>query len=268
MSNINAKNINSENLTVVNLNVTTINGVPFTGSCNATGYYVQCPECGTQPSSEVCDCGASCDYVPYVPDACDCYVPPSCGGGGGGGGGSSGTGPTGATGEKGDRFLTTTASDFSSVPANGPGPITVTVEPGLSYIAGNEVIVTDVFDPVNTNFKATVSSYDSSTGVITFVDIVDLIGVWTTTTQANVNLNGIFGPTGPTGPQGLPGTATSTGATGSQGDTGLQGDTGDTGSTGATGSTGSTGRTGQTGPTGSTGSTGRTGKTGPTGSTG
>ena len=256
MSNINATNINSENITVVNLNVTTINGLPYTGS--AGGYYTSCPECGEQPNTDVCDCGGNCDFVP---DVCDCYVP----GGGSGNGIIGKDGATGPTGEAGDRYLTTTTSDFSSVPANGPGPVSVSVDSGLSYIIGNEVIATAVSDPYNNNFKATVSLYDSTTGAITLIDLFGLIGSWATTTLANINLNGIFGPTGTTGPQGLPGTASLTGATGTQGSTGYTGVTGQTGYTGSIGYTGATGYTGRTGSTGYTGATGYTGETGSTG---
>ena len=119
MSNINATNINSENLTVVNLNVTTINGRPYPGSCGRC--YATCSGCGCQPSSDVCECGASCEFVK---DECDCDFP-DCGCC------CPSSGTTGPTGASGDRFLTTTASDFSAVPTAGPGPLSITVESGL-----------------------------------------------------------------------------------------------------------------------------------------
>lgn len=80
MSNINANNITSQNITVTNLNVTSINGVRYTPNPCTKGYYVPCPDCDyTGPDS--CDCGNTCDWCdqePYVPDECDCYVPPIC----------------------------------------------------------------------------------------------------------------------------------------------------------------------------------------------
>jgi hypothetical protein len=107
MSNINSNNIQSVNITTTNLNVETINGVPIQTilqniNC-ATGYYTPCPQCGEQINGDVCDGHPDCNYQPPEIDVCDCYVPPSCGGGGGGGTGYTGpTGPPGGgTGEMG-----------------------------------------------------------------------------------------------------------------------------------------------------------------------
>ena len=136
MSNINSNNIQSNNITTTNLNVQTINGVPISqilgNSGSSTGYYVPCPSCGEESGNHADDCDGfeDCNYnpQPFVPDECDCYVPPTTTPGGGtgytgptgpagggtgdtgptgppgGGTGSTGyTGPTGPTGPKGDQ---------------------------------------------------------------------------------------------------------------------------------------------------------------------
>ena len=197
--------------------------------------------------------------------------------------GSSGTGSTGQTGPTGiagDKYLTATTSAITPVPVEG-GSLSLTVASGLSYIAGNSVVVVNSVSSAN-RFEGRVQSYSSGTLVVD--SITNIRGTFSSAVY-NVNLDGIDGPTGYTGPTGV--ASTVTGPTGSQGATGAIGTgptgaastvTGPTGSQGATGPTGlgATGATGATstvtGPTGRTGSTGPTGDastvTGPTGSQG
>ena len=100
---------------------------------------------------------------------------------------------------EGYRFLTKTQSVFNPIaPSEGNFIINVLVGKNLTYVAGNSIIVTNLQTPLQTRFEATVVSYNHSTGMLAFTNIVNLKGIWTTNTPAVINLDGIDGPQGPT----------------------------------------------------------------------
>jgi hypothetical protein len=194
-------------------------------------------------------------------------------------GASGATGPTGPqgttglTGATGDRFTTQSTSNITI----GLGNKILTVEPGLSYVPNQQIVIT--YSLATNNFMTgVVVSYDDVSGSM-IVNILTTSGSgtfgapgqpWDVGLYQQVGATGLTGatgstgPIGPAGPQGPPDGATgSTGATGPIGATGDPG--GATGSTGLTGPTGATGITGATGPLGATGLTGATGSTGPQG---
>jgi hypothetical protein len=183
--------------------------------------------------------------------------------------GSTGsTGGTGIAGPTGDRYATTSSTSLNiSVPTT---PLTFTVETGLAYSIGQEVII--AFSSTQ-QMVGTITSYTSGTGVMD-VTVTTSIGSGSGLQPWSINLNGAPGPAGPvgaTGNNGSNGSTGSTGATGNNGTDGLTGATGTNGidgSTGATGTNGINGVTGATGNNGTNGSTGTTGNTGATGSTG
>ena len=179
------------------------------------------------------------------------------------------TGTTGPTGVSGDKFLTVSTDTILSDIIYG-GSVAFTVSPGLAYVPGNSVMVTDSTNPLLNRFEGIITEYSGT--IMSIDNIINIVGFpGGTLTSANgfvVNLNGIMGPTGITGPTGCTGITGDTGPTGITGDTGCTGITGDTGTTGDTGPTGITGDTGCTGITGDTGPTGTTGHTGCTGITG
>ena len=97
--------------------------------------------------------------------------------------------------------------------------MTLYVEPYLSYITGNSVVVTDASQPTIRYFEATVKRYISATGQLDLYRTQNIQGGYYGDDQDipvvyNVNLDGIDGPTGATGP---------TGSTGPTGTTGPQG---------------------------------------------
>ena len=136
------------------------------------------------------------------------------------------TGATGATGASGNVYNTSTTSSTIINPSSGS--VTLTVSTGLAYITGNSVIVVQQNNSLN-SFKGTISTYNSSTGILVIGNIVNIQGSFGSFVVYNVNLDGIDGPTGPTG------------STGPIGTTGYTGPTGPTGSTGPIGTTGPTG---------------------------
>ena len=179
--------------------------------------------------------------------------------------GSTGSGNTGATGTTGDRYSTTSATSMPISPVSTP--ISFTVDAGLAYSLGQEVII--AFSSTE-QMVGTITSYTSGTGVMN-VTVSSATGTGTSLQPWAVNLKGAPGPAGPAGSIGVTGTtgaANSTGSTGNTGSNGLVGITGSTGTAGSNGSTGSTGSNGMIGLTGSTGSTGIAGLIGDTGSTG
>jgi hypothetical protein len=122
----------------------------------------------------------------------------------------------------------------------------LTIETGLSYTAGENVII---YNNASNYMYGTISAYDAVSGVM-IVSVYTVVGSGTYSTWT-VNLSGIQGVTGPTGPTGTSGAV---GATGPTGPTGAASTV-----VGPTGPTGSTGPTGPTGPTGSTGTGGALG---------
>lgn len=186
--------------------------------------------------------------------------------------GSTGsTGATGIAGPTGDRYATTSSTALNiSVPTT---PLTFTVETGLAYSIGQEVII--AFSSTQ-QMVGTITNFNSGTGVMD-VTVATSTGTGSGLQPWSINLNGAPGPAGPVGAtgnngsNGNNGSTGSTGATGNNGTNGLTGATGTNGidgSTGATGTNGINGATGATGNNGTNGATGTTGNTGATGSTG
>lgn len=180
--------------------------------------------------------------------------------------GSTGsTGGTGIAGPTGDRYATTSStSNDISVPST---PLTFTVDAGLAYSIGQEVII--AFSSTQ-QMVGTITNFNSGTGVMN-VTVTTSIGSGSGLQPWSINLNGAPGPAGPVGATGSNGNNGATGATGNNGTNGSTGATGTNGidgSTGATGTNGINGTTGATGNNGTNGSTGTTGSNGATGSTG
>ena len=168
------------------------------------------------------------------------------------------TGPTGPTGAAGDRYRGSSTTTLSVSVATK----TLTIETGLSYTAGENVII---YNNASNYMYGTISTYDAVSGVM-IVSVYTVVGSGTYSAWT-VNLSGIQGVTGPTGPTGTTGAVGATGPTGPTGAAStVAGPTGPTGPTGAESTV--AGPTGPTGPTGAVGATGPTGPTGPTGSTG
>lgn len=183
--------------------------------------------------------------------------------------GSTGsTGGTGIAGPTGDRYATTSSTVLNiSVPST---PLTFTVETGLAYSIGQEVII--AFSSTQ-QMVGTITNFNSGTGVMD-VTVTTSTGSGSGLQPWSINLNGAPGPAGPVGATGNNGSNGSTGSTGVTGNNGTNGSTGATGtngidgSTGATGTIGINGATGVTGNNGTNGTTGTIGNTGATGSTG
>lgn len=177
--------------------------------------------------------------------------------------GSTGsTGGTGIAGPTGDRYATTSSTALNiSVPTT---PLTFTVETGLAYSIGQEVII--AFSSTQ-QMVGTITSYTSGTGVMD-VTVTTSTGAGSGLQPWSINLNGAPGPAGPVGATGNNGSNGSTGSTGATGNNGTDGSTGATGSNGIDGSTGATGTNGINGSTGATGNNGTNGATGSTGNTG
>jgi len=174
--------------------------------------------------------------------------------------GSTGsTGATGIAGPTGDRYATTSSTALNiSVPTT---PLTFTVETGLAYSIGQEVII--AFSSTQ-QMAGTITNFNSGTGVMD-VTVTTSTGSGTGLQPWSVNLNGAPGPAGPVGATGNNGSNGSTGSTGATGNNGTDGSTGSTGDNGINGATGATGNNGTNGATGTTGNTGATGSTGATG---
>lgn len=180
--------------------------------------------------------------------------------------GSTGsTGATGIAGPTGDRYATTSSTPMNiSAPST---PLTFTVQTGLAYSIGQEVII--AFSSTQ-QMTGAITAYNSGTGVMD-VTVNTSTGSGSGLQPWSVNLNGAPGPAGPVGATGNNGSNGSNGAvgvTGSTGATGNNGSNGSNGSNGIDGSTGATGTNGINGATGATGNNGTNGAVGVTGSTG
>jgi hypothetical protein len=177
--------------------------------------------------------------------------------------GSTGsTGGTGIAGPTGDRYATTSSTALNiSVPTT---PLTFTVETGLAYSIGQEVII--AFSSTQ-QMAGTITNFNSGTGVMD-VTVTTSIGSGSGLQPWSINLNGAPGPAGPVGATGNNGSNGSTGSTGATGNNGTNGSTGASGTNGIDGSTGTTGTNGINGVTGATGNNGTNGATGTTGNTG
>jgi len=120
-----------------------------------------------------------------------------------------GTGPQGSIGEigpqgiAGDRFSTKTLNPVNITPYSSI--LQIQVEPGLSYIPGNSVIVVSSDISINkdlNSFEGIVYAYNKNNGNIVINHIVNIHGVFTGEHYYLVNIDGIDGPQGNIGPQG------------------------------------------------------------------
>jgi hypothetical protein len=114
-------------------------------------------------------------------------------------------GPTGPSGKDGDRFCTKTTNKIRLNPTRN-SIIAINVEPGLSYISGNSVIVAEVPNHINdelNTFEGIVQYYSKLSGQIIIKDISNIHGEFKTPEcYYHVNLDGIDGEQGPPGPPG------------------------------------------------------------------
>ena len=122
------------------------------------------------------------------------------------------TGPTGYTGISGDLYKTTSTTSISLNDLQIGDTISPSIESGLSYTAGQEVVFGVNGSGANNNFVGNVNSY---VGTQMSIKISSVTGTGGPYTQWMVNLNGAPGTPGDTGP---------TGPTGYTGYTGLRGD--------------------------------------------
>jgi hypothetical protein len=132
--------------------------------------------------------------------------------------GTSGT--SGEDGLDGDRFTTSSDTEFEIGAVCGN--TFLTVEPGLAYIPGQDIVIAN--DDYN-KIYASVVSYNILTGELE-VFVTDTVGsgiydFW------RVSLNGPPGPVGPIGPQGIQGLSGDMGPIGPQGTSGIPGTPGD-----------------------------------------
>jgi hypothetical protein len=121
-------------------------------------------------------------------------------------------GPTGSSGKDGDRFCTKTINKISLTPTEN-SLVIINVEPGLAYISGNSVIVSEVPNSINSNlntFEGTIQYYNQASGQIVIKDITNIHGYFDREQHYyHVNLDGIDGapgeqgPPGPTGPSNI-----------------------------------------------------------------
>jgi len=121
-------------------------------------------------------------------------------------------GPTGCSGKDGDRFCTKTINKISLTPTEN-SLVIINVEPGLAYISGNSVIVSEVPNSINSNlntFEGTIQYYNQASGQIVIKDITNIHGYFNGEQHYyHVNLDGIDGapgeqgPPGPTGPSNI-----------------------------------------------------------------
>ena len=118
-------------------------------------------------------------------------------------------GPTGPCGTPGDRFATKTECPLFLRPSKNTTLI-FRVEPGLAYISGNSVIVSEVGDNINSElntFEGTIQFYSAKSGEIVIKEITNIKGEFgERKCYYNINLDGVDGamgeqgPIGPTGP--------------------------------------------------------------------
>jgi hypothetical protein len=151
------------------------------------------------------------------------------------------TGPTGAAGVNGNKYRTTSTTAITPSIAS---KTFIVADADLAYSSGQFVVISDG----TRTMVGTVTDYTLGPPTL-IVNVTSFTGSGSSSNW-QINLQGIQGPTGPTG------------STGPQGATGPQGLTGATGATGAQGPTGPAGATGATGPSGATGSTGAAGAAG------
>jgi hypothetical protein len=151
------------------------------------------------------------------------------------------TGPTGAAGVNGNKYRTTSTTAITPSIAS---KTFIVDDADLAYSSGQFVVISDG----TRTMVGTVTDYTLGPPTL-IVNVTSFTGSGSSSNW-QINLQGIQGPTGPTG------------STGPQGATGPQGPTGATGATGAQGPTGPAGATGATGPSGATGSTGAAGAAG------
>jgi hypothetical protein len=137
--------------------------------------------------------------------------------------GSTGhTGPQGQTGPmgmSGDLFTSYTLSNWMSDPVTPGGTETLTIEKGLSFTAGNSIIVVSSSDTTH-YFQGTVLSYSKTTGAIEIHVIIVNGDPNFTSDDYIVNLNPMDGNQGATGPAGETGPAGPIGQTGPTGKSG------------------------------------------------
>jgi len=111
----------------------------------------------------------------------------------------------GPTGPSGDRFSTKTQNALCLNPGKN---ITLffKVEPGLAYITGNSVIVSEVGDNINSEFntfEGTIQFYSFKSGEIAIKEITNIKGEFGENPHYYfVNLDGVDGAQGPIGPTG------------------------------------------------------------------
>lgn len=118
-------------------------------------------------------------------------------------------GPTGPAGLPGDRFATKTPYALVLRPSKN-STLIFKVEPGLAYISGNSVIVSEVGNDINSEFntfEGTIQFYSQKSGEIVIKEITNIKGEFgQRQCYYNVNLDGVDGamgeqgPIGPTGP--------------------------------------------------------------------
>lgn len=106
------------------------------------------------------------------------------------------TGMTGPEGKRGTAFNSNTPTAVILTPTNPT--VTLQIDAGLGYIAGNSVVVVNSTNR-NNRFEAFVLSYVDSTGMLVLEGIVNIKGTFASPSIYNVNLDGIDGPTGPAG---------------------------------------------------------------------
>lgn len=109
-------------------------------------------------------------------------------------------GPTGPTGSQGDKYCTKTTIKYVFEPKENIF-IVFKVEPGLSYISGNSVVIVEeatTLDSEINSFEGIIQHYSLTSGEIILKDITNINGEFSTTPKYYyVNLNYIAGPTGP-----------------------------------------------------------------------
>jgi hypothetical protein len=126
------------------------------------------------------------------------------------------TGPVGPTGISGDKYTSTTNTTIIFGTPTYSSTYSFNVAPGLSYLTGNNVLISQQSNPFGF-FSGTVLSYNASSGLMSVNNINNIQGTFTSPYIYNINLNGIPGPTGWTGPTAPTGTTGGTGPTGPQG---------------------------------------------------
>lgn len=106
----------------------------------------------------------------------------------------------GADGADGDRY-STTSSTSASIPTTHPTAVNLTVETGLAYSVGQNVVAAE--DATN-YFEGEVSGYNSGTGVLSINSTANTGTGSAPTTAWTVNLNTAAGQEGAAGKPGVP----------------------------------------------------------------